>query len=143
MATLCCPVNETRSLPRAKSTLEQKAVASECFLPPCRTPLKSGEVKEGREWGGGVFLVVLVVWKVCVAKSPLQPPAFSLLLARFKALGRGGFIGDSWCSCRGARSQPFEEDESDGLGCAVLGQPWSLDGTCLQFSLTVTRTTDL
>lgn len=38
---------------------------------------------------------------------------------------------------------PFEEDESDGWGCAVLGQPWSRDGTCLQFSLTITRPTDL
>lgn len=37
----------------------------------------------------------------------------------------------------------FEEDESDSWGCALPGQPWALDGTCLQFSLSLSRPTDL
>lgn len=84
--------------------------------------------------GRGVCLVVLVVWEVCVAIN--CPPATCILTsaARSKACWW-------WCSCRGVRS--LEEDESDGWGCALPGQPWSLDGTCLQFSLSVTRPTDL
>lgn len=74
--------------PSCKSTREQKAVASECFLPPCRSPLKSGEVKEGRggegrAGEGGVLLVVLALWKVCVAIN--SSPA-TCILASFSEI---------------------------------------------------------
>lgn len=56
------PHKQNTDSPSCKSTLEQKAVASECFLPPCRSPLKSVEVKERggggwREGKGGSFLL--------------------------------------------------------------------------------------
>lgn len=55
----------------------------------------------GREGGRGrgVFLVVLVVWKVCVAINSTPATCILASLVRFKAFGRGGFIGDSSCSC--------------------------------------------
>lgn len=64
-------------------------------------------MKEGREGGSegrggeerGVFLVVLVVWKVCVAINSTPATCILTSLARFKAFGRGGFIGDSSRSC--------------------------------------------
>lgn len=133
MATLCCPINKT--YPWTKGS---------CFrvLSPF-LQISHWDQKEWRrersEEGMGESL------SCCFGCLENSTPATCILasLARLKAYGRGGFIGDSSCSCWGVCSQPFEEDESDGLGCAVLDQPCSLDGTCLQFSLAVTHPTDL
>ena len=90
-------------------------------------------------WRDGMFLVVLVAWKVCVAINSTPTTCILAFFARFIAFGRGGFIGNSVCSCLGGCSPPIEGDESISVRCAVPGQTWCLDGTCLQFSLTVTH----
>lgn len=133
MATLCCPINKTRGSPSCKSTHEQKAVASECFLPPCGLPLKSGGVKEGGGWGverdGGLFLLFFAgLESMCCSKlhsSHLHPR----FLQRDSKLFFGscriywGFITQL---LRSLLSAFLAEDESDGRGCAaLLGQPVS------------------
>lgn len=114
------------------------------------SPLKSGEAKRGGE-GSGVFSCCFGrLESMCCNKlrsSHLHPRFLSFrdskLFVVVDLLGIHHAAVEE-LSLSPSLSGPSEEDESDGLGCAVLlGQPWSLDGTCLQFSLTVTRPTDL
>lgn len=73
-------------------------------------------------WRGGMFLVVLVAWKECVAVNSTPATCILAFFARFIAFGRGGFIGNSVCSCLGVCIRPIEGDESVSVRCAVPGQ---------------------
>lgn len=82
MATLCCSINKTSSLPRAKVPVNKRLLLPSAFS----LPLKSGEVEE--EGGGvyvGVLLVVLVVWKVDVVINSAPATCILASVVRFKA----------------------------------------------------------
>lgn len=142
MAAPCCPVHKTRSLPHAKVPLNKRLN----FRVP--SPFPADRLGNQEKWRSGGRRGCLSccfghLGSMCCNKqssSHLHPYFLSEIQSFLVVVDLLGLDG---AAVEESALGLFEEDESDGWGCALPGQPWPLDGTCLQFSLSVTRPADL